>query len=63
MVRNTGTSLRQDFALKLTDTLRTFFLSLKESDHGCVYLYAQDGDALFEIADSFDDFIRALYRL
>ncbi|WP_283010585.1 SMI1/KNR4 family protein [Cronobacter turicensis] len=41
----------------------SFFLSLKESDYGRVYLYAQDGDALFEIADLFDDFIRALYRL
>nr|WP_244947279.1 SMI1/KNR4 family protein [Cronobacter turicensis] len=41
----------------------SFFLSLKESDYGRVYLYAQDGDALFEIADSFDDFIRALPAL
>ncbi|WP_426346867.1 SMI1/KNR4 family protein [Cronobacter universalis] len=41
----------------------SFFLSLKESDYGRVYLYAEDGDALFEVADSFEDFIRALYRL
>ncbi|WP_234013371.1 SMI1/KNR4 family protein [Cronobacter dublinensis] len=40
-----------------------FFLSLKASDYGHIYLYAQDGDALFEVAESFDDFIRALYRL
>lgn len=40
-----------------------FFLSLKASDYGHIYLYAQDGDALFEVAESFDDFIKALYRL
>ncbi|ELY5938609.1 SMI1/KNR4 family protein [Cronobacter malonaticus] len=40
-----------------------FFLSLKATDYGHIYLYAQDGDALFEVAESFDDFIKALYRL
>ncbi|EOI3548364.1 SMI1/KNR4 family protein [Cronobacter dublinensis] len=38
------------------------FMSLKQRDYGCIYLYAQGGDDLFEVADSFDDFLDTLYK-
>lgn len=38
------------------------FVSLRESDYGCVYIYAPDGDNLFKISNSFEEFISRLYK-
>ena len=35
----------------------SIFISLREIDYGSVYIYAQDGDNLFKISESFGDFL------
>lgn len=38
------------------------FISLRDDDGGSIYLYAQDGENIFLIAPSFDDFRARLYK-
>ena len=40
----------------------TIFVSLRNSDYDKVYLYASDGENVFQLADSFADFINVLYK-
>ncbi|MBF7142711.1 MULTISPECIES: SMI1/KNR4 family protein [Pseudomonas] len=35
----------------------SIFISLRKIDYGFVYIYAQDGDNLLKISESFDDFL------
>jgi len=38
------------------------FLSLRDSDYGCVYIYFPDGSNIFFMASSFEEFREKLYR-
>lgn len=40
----------------------TRFLSLRDSDYGCVYIYFPDGSNIFFSASSFEEFREKLYR-
>lgn len=38
------------------------FLSLREKDYGRIYLYAPDGKKIFDVSDSFENFLQRLYE-
>ncbi len=40
----------------------TIFISLRENDYGQIYIYAQDGNNIFNIMPSFEAFIQKLYK-
>jgi hypothetical protein len=37
------------------------FISLRDNDYGCVYIYAPDGGNIFFVASSFEEFRERLY--
>jgi hypothetical protein len=39
----------------------TVFISLRDEDYGHVYIYFEDGDGIFEICSSFEEFRLRMY--
>ncbi len=37
-----------------------FLLSLREEDHGTIYMFIMDGEDFFEVCDTFDEFLDLL---